>query len=307
MRLVAFAVLVSTTRWLHASAKAPYQPTCKTDQRAAICFFGQVKNINQSHVASFVANVLMPVLELYPQIDIYLHTYDIKRFTNPRNGEDHVPINVQRSMSLLVGGVLSCRTCNRVKLKGVVVSEPAVADRRFRNLQYYLSRGDPWDNQGLSMKYFLRQLYSLDKVTELWHGPCGSDRMYGYDMIMYTRPDLIFFDELSLVGRGGGFSDTETEHEITTSELQPHTIYTPNFDTFEGLNDRFAFGTPSVMHIYGSRMHFIDYYFQQRPQTPLWAEPYLRDIVVDMWGFKSSYLHNFTFARVRADGRVGVT
>ena len=136
--------------------------------RLAMCFFGQVKNIADDHGRKFMEHVVRPLMTYYPQIDVYLHTYNIERFSNPRNWGHNVMIDVVSSLERLVTILRQMGPPGRVSLKGLNITEPLDADRHFRPLEFYLSRGDPWDNEGISMFNLLRQLYSLDQVTQHW-------------------------------------------------------------------------------------------------------------------------------------------
>ena len=152
-----------------------------------------------------------------------MHTYNVRTFTNPRNGEDNVRLDLRGSSDRLSKKMLENNlSLGRICVKGIQISTVEEADANFRDLRYYLNQGDPRDNQGLTMGYFLRQLYSLDQVTQLWGNQHGSgtaehytaangeakSNLVGqvdqegpqksYDIVIYTRPDLFFFDELPI-------------------------------------------------------------------------------------------------------------
>jgi hypothetical protein len=256
-----------------------------------MCFFGQVKNIADDHGRKFMEHVVRPLMTYYPQIDVYLHTYNIERFSNPRNGEHNVTIDVVSSLERLVTMLRQMGPPGRVSLKGLNITEPLDADRHFRPLEFYLSRGDPWDNEGISMFNLLRQLYSLDQVTQQWE---NDKELSHYAAVVYTRPDLLFHTQLPLKASRDG----------ARHALSPNSIYSAPFDDELGqaLNDRFAFGTPDVMRIYGHRMRYIEPYFDQDRQASLWSEKFLHKVMVEMHGFAYARLEHFFFSRVRADG-----
>ena len=265
--------------------------TSERPVRLALCFFGQVKNIEEGHSQKLLTNVIRPLTTFYPQIDLYLHTYNMQSFSNPRNGEHNVTIDVAASLERLITMLREMAPPGRVLLKGLNVTEPIDADRHFRPLEFYLSRGDPWDNEGISMLNLLRQLYSLDQVTQQWEHDKAPDY---YTAVIYTRPDLLFHTRLPLVA-----SENGTQHALSMN-----TLYAAPFDDELGqaLNDRFSFGTPDVMRIYGHRMHSIEAYFERYPEAPLWSEKFLHKLMVEMHGFAYTRLENFWFSRVRADG-----
>lgn len=267
-------------------------PNSTKQEAVAICFFGQVKNITPKQASNFVHQILEPLAKVYGQIDIYLHTYNMKEFTNPRNGEFDVPIDVGGAIYTLMTTAINTGVGAKVCVRRLKVSHPGKADRSFRDVRHYLQNGDPWQNQGVSMLYFLRQLYSLDQVTKLWEAEAvaTSELTRTYDAIVYTRPDLHYFDTLPVDWK-----------------LSDRTIYTPWFDQWGGLNDRFAIGVPTVMQAYGHRMHMVDYFLERHSGSMLWAEPFLHDVVIRLWGFTHGRTENFRFTRVRANGLCGDT
>jgi len=246
-------------------------------------------------VDQLLQNVIVQFLNITPCIDVYLHTYDLKTFTNPRNGEFNTTLDVKASITLLKAKLEFVG----IGFRGIEVSDPHDADLSFDPLQHYLLHGDPWENDGVSMFYLLRQLYSLNRVTSLWQGAFGlqnSDEYY--DGVVYLRPDLIFRLPFPLS------AITDPNHKLTTKN---DTIYTPSFDCFDGLNDRFAVGSPGVMRIYGRRMQSIDAFFEAYPHEMLKSERFLHKVMVEMNGIKSETFDNFPFARLRANGKHGVT
>lgn len=257
--------------------------------RLAICFFGQVKNIEEDHARAFIQHVVRPLMACYPQIDVYVHTYNMVRFSNPRNEEDDVAIDVVASLERLVTMLRQVEPPGRISLKGLQITEPLDADKSFHPLEFYLSRGDPWDNEGISMFNLLRQLYSLDQVTQQWERDKEPDH---YAAVVYTRPDLLFHTMLPLVA-----SEEDARHTLLANAL-----YAPQFDEFRGLNDRFAFGSSYVMRVYGHRMNYIESYFERYPEGMLWSETYLQRVMVEMYGLAYIPLKNFSFSRVRATG-----
>lgn len=142
---------------LDADVEEPSEP----QPRVAVCFNGQLKNVAPEHVANFTGQVLQPLLRYFAHVDVYLHSFNALEFNNPRNGEDHWPINVTRSIENIVVGLRAVEPAGRVKIKSIVVTDPQDADATFKPLEYYLERGDPYSNEGLSLFNSLRAYYSL--------------------------------------------------------------------------------------------------------------------------------------------------
>jgi hypothetical protein len=149
-----------------------------------------------------------------------------------------------------------------------------------------LRHGDPWKEPPphTSLRNVIKQLHSLHRVTELWSEERPGD---SYDLVFYLRPDVWFFNELNMTD----------VHEALQRRDKEAVIYVPAFHSWGGVNDRFAFGRPEVMKIYGSRYLEVEKYMKS---YPLHAETFLKHVL------KS---HNVTvkptnilFERVRSNG-----
>ena len=187
----------------------------------AVCFFGLVKNFSEvSHsVQNHIFNVLKSQNITY---DIFAHTFNLTIYSNSHNKENTskiVPHSLQHILSIGDNAIL--------------YEDVEAADRMF-DLRELLKNGDPWGNKGLSLRMLVRQFYSLRRVTDLWQ---QSGR--AYDFCLYLRPDLFFISDLDL--------------PQMRPRLNESTIATPGWAKWRGLNDRLAFGVPSVMAAYGRR------------------------------------------------------
>lgn len=153
-------------------------PSNEPEPRLALVFNGQLKNVEPVHVTNFTEQVLKPLLEYFDHVDVYLHSFNALTFNNPRNGEDHRPINVTRSVENIVAGLRAVEPAGKVKIKAILVTDPHDADTTFKPLDYYLERGDPYNNEGLSLFNSLRAYHSL-QVGEsgFCSGPIGTDGM----------------------------------------------------------------------------------------------------------------------------------
>lgn len=191
------------------------------------------------------------------------------------------------------------RTCSAIfgafadagaTINGIEVSTISSGLAAFRNIDYYLLRGRPWE-EDISVRNFLLQLYSLERVSELWW-----PHRNAYDAIIYMRPDMDFFTKLK-----------------APFPLKNNTLYAPDFHEWWGTNDRFAIGVPRVMEVYGHRFR----YYEEWNRGTKWptgkeeniypfvfhAETYLKS-VMEMFGFKHEPLKGFRFGRVRANGEL---
>jgi hypothetical protein len=137
-----------------------------------------------------------------------------------------------------------------------------------------------------------------------------------YQAVLYARSDLIYVDRLPLIPQKQNARTKQFYFEAkalglgnwTWDELiRNNTLYTPVFDPSGGLNDRFAYGRPSVMRLYGNRLQDVEAYFERYPKDSLWAEPFLYKTLIKMHGVQPSRIERFNFARVRANGKFGKT
>ena len=160
-------------------------------------------------------------------------------------------------------------------------------------------------------------------VTKLWQDKRsrttledGTERVDEYyQAVVYARSDLIYFDRLPLIpqkwnetakefffeAKPDGSSDDWTWDEV----VRNNTLYTAPFDESYGLNDRFAYGRPAVMRLYGNRCQDIEAFFERYPDQSLWVEPFLYKVLIEMHGVQPGRIERFVYARVRATGYYG--
>jgi hypothetical protein len=237
-----------------------------TRPKVALCFFGLVKNYEL--VASSVEQyVLHPLRKAGYCYDVYIHTYQQTVVHNDRNQERNASIYPSSIARYFPQATIRYDT-------------PATADR-VHPLDFYLQRGDPWpDNPRISMTNYARQLYSLKAVTALWLPHTAE-----YTYVIYLRPDVCFTMQLPLL------------------PLREKQIAIPRFHSFKGCNDRFAYGRPATMKLYGSRMNWLGTFFTSQ-KSCLHAERYLafflRAHQVEVVPIP------FHFIRIRANGHENV-
>ena len=235
-----------------------------TKPKVALCFFGLVKNYNLT-AASVEQYVLAPLRKQGYDYDVYVHTYQQRLTSNPRNAESNAVVHPHSILKSFP--------------KAVIKKEPPeVADRQ-RPLTWYLQNGDPWpDNPRISMQNYVRQLYSLRQVTTLWW-PKAQQYVY----VIYLRPDVRFTTPLTL-----------------NPGLKASQVVIPSFHNFNGCNDRFAYGRPVTMKLYGERWSWLPTYFSKH-KAPLHAERYLA-LYLQAYGLEVVRIP-LHFIRVRANGQ----
>ncbi len=236
--------------------------------KIAICFFGLVKNINHTYRSIF-QYLLNPLRSSY-EFDFYGHTYDIDKFTNPRNGEFNRNINPRSILDQF-----SFREFKIEKVENYVSLQ--------EDLKLCLKYGDPWPGtNGISLRNFLLCQRSLSQVTALWR-----DQKDEYDFIIYFRPDLRFTQPIDLL------------QKISTMRLE-NDIYIPDFHSWSGCNDRFSYGRPDAMISYGNRIAYMQEFFEKHRRN-IHSERFLKIFLQDHGISIGS--SSIRFQRIRSNGQ----
>lgn len=241
--------------------------------RACVVFYGLVKNMPKNNAESIAACVIEPLRKHGFEVDAFLHTYNQSVMHNPRNHEYNVPMDQSKSIYML----MQTLPCNFL---GIELSEPEEADLdpTFHPMEHYLRIGDPWpDNPGLSLKYFFRQLYSLERATSMAERAMQAGAQY--QLMVHCRPDLKFIDPI----------DEGSIPRILSSSPSERRICLPFWHAFGGYNDRFAFGRPRDMLVYGYRKRYIrDYASLNVPHSESFLKHHLdaHGIQVDPIGMR---------------------
>jgi hypothetical protein len=241
--------------------------------RVAVCFFGLTRSLRYT-IGSIRSNVLDALTVAGVSYTVYLHTHNATRFYNPRSMELNVTIDTSL-YSLL-------------HPDEAIVEAPMDWDLPSNKelLATLLQNGDPWNETAghYSLKNVVGQLTSLQRLTSLWSGSTQK-----YDAVIYLRSDVWFFTPLNV---------SQVLEAAHAPNSQP-VIWTPRYDHFGSVNDRFAFGNTAAMQIYGNRIqHAIDFV----KDTTLHAETFLKHVLVS--GNVTCLGTNILFSRVRVNGLV---
>ncbi len=204
---------------------------------------------------------------------VYLHTYNSTSVTNRRSAED--------------GATMDWTAYTLLQPHEWQVDDAAAVSRELidANLKAWLRHGDAWGGETAehtTLRNFLKQLYSLKQVTNMWLPEASR-----FDIVLYLRSDVWFFNQLSVP-------------ELDEAMQHPDRLYTPMFHQWGGLNDRLAFGTPAVMSVYGSR---LDAALKFAQQEPVHAEHLLLDVATQA-GLDITGQTHLLFERVRATGEL---
>lgn len=234
--------------------------------KVAICFFGVTRNFRRYTLGSIKEMLLSPVARLDPAYRRFGHFNVLNVISNPRTKENYVEVDPNDYE------VLECN------LIDTTIQERLDEESQFQeNFERLKSFGDSWGDGFNSLRNCLRQLHSLERVTKLLEN--SEER---FDIVIYTRVDIWFKTGLKI------------------PKIRPATLYTPWFDKYRGLNDRFAMGDQRTMMLYGRRNSSALRYCQATGK-PFHAERFL------WWYARQQKLRTvdltaLEFCRVRASG-----
>ena len=234
--------------------------------KIAVCFFGITRNFAKYTLHSIERNLLAEVARYDPQFRRLAHFNKLTEVTSKRSKETGVAVDLEESRLL---------KCNVVEL----TDQHEVDQRIDSDFEFVKQFGDNWRDNFGSLKNLLRQFYSLNAVTRLL-------------LDEKSKPDLVIFSRV----------DVRYETPIEIPNLRPGTLYTPWFDKYHGLNDRFALGDFETMVVYGGRQSLIRQYCEET-KKPLGAESYL-PWYAKREGLRTRDLRSMNFSRVRANGVV---
>jgi len=234
--------------------------------KIAICFFGITRNFSKYTLDSIERYLFAEVARHDQNFRRFAHFNTIAEVSNKRSRENNVPVDPEEFK------LLNC--------DAVAQTDQREVDRQI-DFDYIQQFGDLWHDDYGSLKNLLRQFYSLNAVTDLL---LAQSKAVPFDVVIFSRVDVRF------------------ESPVEIPSILPATLYTPWFDKYHGLNDRFAMGNLETMVTYGRRQSMIRQYCEETGK-PLGAENYL------LWyarkhGWRTRDLKSINFSRVRAHGVV---
>jgi hypothetical protein len=232
--------------------------------KVALCFFGITRNLRANTLPSLQTCLMAALAEKDPHYRKFGHFNLIPSVSNPRAGENNIPLEPEEFK------LLECDT--------VSTTDQSWLDEHldFGSIQKF---GDVWEDNFASLKNLMRQLYSLEQVTSLLLA--AKER---FDVVVYSRADLRF------------------ERKVEIPRIRPRTLYTSWFGKGGGLNDRFAMGDFETMVKYGQRGKLARRYCEATGK-PLHAERFLL-WSAKKHGLRRADLTSIDFSRVRANGAV---
>ena len=234
-----------------------------------ICYFGLSRNaLSFGALNSINENWMKPLESMGIKPDVYLHTYNLESLNMKRSNEN-------------------CKL-NPDEWKLLKPDFRKITDQSDFDNSYNISRirayGDGWkkdkEKYGTQLPNLLRQFNSLKTVTGLIR--------QRYDVYIYLRPDLLYLDPVK-------------ENIITKiAKNKKPIIASPNWQLWEGMNDRFAIMNKKAAMLYGNRLDYVLDFCEEK--GPLHAETYLK------WVMKKNKVNTIPLKiraqRIRCDGTV---
>lgn len=186
----------------------------------AICMFGLLKNVDDALARSYRTHLMKPLWDAGYSTHTVLISNAVTAFENPRNGEAaNNGVYIEQDVSVLTlkqhmtrsvddrekqqeqqgGGFRSSAKSEDTFESYLIPTEVAdqwIAAGHDDALAPFFIHGNPWpDSSGnLSMRYFLRQQFTLHKLAE-WLAEKRSDSFSG---VIFVRSDLLFFDSIDV-------------------------------------------------------------------------------------------------------------
>ena len=217
----------------------PLPATTSSCIHLCICFFGLLRNL-KSTISSYEDNLFSVLKSNSIRYSVYLHTFELSSpLYNPRSLDFGVNVDV-----------------NYTRLKPIIaiVEDQDEFDKK-TDFDKFTTLGDPYEDDFRSHRNQVREGRSLEQVTRLWLNDNAS-----CTHIFYTRPDLLLV---------APFNVTELY------EVRRMSWFTGGYHEFGGYNDRFAFGDPEGMKIWGNRIHHA---FEYSTERKLIAEPFVKHV-----------------------------
>jgi hypothetical protein len=235
------------------------------NKRIAVCFFGITRSLKHT-LQNINTHVVNPARKL-SEVRLYAHFFDQKCIVNPRSGECCE---------------LDENEYKLLNLDQVTIDQPDefLAHSDFNQVSRF---GDGFGDGFKSLRNLYHQLYSLNSVTAkaLESKP---------DIVVFARPDLKYHDSFLLTYKAA----------IEAATDKRKIIYVPNWQHWDGLNDRFsvAVGTEAIK-AYGQRYRAISQYCTET-QSCLHSEKLLK------YALKSQKVKMISLraSRVRSNGDV---
>ena len=209
--------------------------------RIAIVIFG-IPRGSEITQPSIIKNIVKPA-ETVGDVALFGHLFLQDTIVNPRSGES---------------GQLAESDYKRFSEFSPIVERPMDVLEQW-NAYDLFKFGDIYNDNFKSVCNLFHQLHSLYSATVQIED-------YVPDVVIFARPDLLYHEPLN-------------RHQIISVQRKPKRIYLPQWQWWNGYNDRFAICGRSAYKIYGRRIELARNYCISE-NSPLHAEKLLRFVLI---------------------------
>lgn len=281
-------------------------PSSQTSKCVVLAFFGLLKNIDEAQLSRLHQAIVEPLTNAGFEVVPVLHTHRLENFQSGRSGENH-SLNQQQSFDLLTTEfpTLMAVMEDPTIADDYFSSNRTAGFLKHGNFFELIKMPDP--NQTLlywyRQQYSLMRVTELWSRTKLFaDGEFGTPLRSQQEKallktsrrvpqgVIYLRPDLVFlsklnieaFEALTKTGNENSRNLESKGHPWLQPIRTPESVRSSHSDTLKestmhiavpmlehgGVSDRFAFGSPDVMLLYGARGLAIQRYVDQYEVGP---------------------------------------
>ena len=207
-------------------------------KKIAIVFYGITRSLRHT-IESIEQHVCAPA-RLVGQVKVYAHFFIQDRIDNPRTFEVGAPD--PNEWQLLKAGHVQRE-----------LPDLTLEDRYLAELMPF---GNAWEDKGQSLRNILRQLISLQRVTQAIIDDGGAD------VVIFARPDMRYHEDIT----------------VNLNDVRPSTLIVPYWQWSGGLNDRMAICGREAFSVWGMRIqHALK--FCRNKRRSFHSERLLMDVV----------------------------
>jgi hypothetical protein len=215
--------------------------------KIAIIYYGLSRSLSKT-IHSIRKNLFNVLDRNNIQYDIYIHTYKINgTYKNIWSGEETNNYNNENINELL-------------NPKYYLFDEQSNIEKSINFNEYYTftqwNGFFPEETVRYMIKNLVLALYSKNKITKLFNKNSSQ-----YDYAIISRPDIELTNEIDI---------------NYFNQLNNNNIIIPEQDSYEGCNDRFCIGNPSIVSYYGTLYEKL---LEYSKHTNIISECYLQDML----------------------------
>lgn len=189
--------------------------------RVAFVCYGLPRSLHYTF-KSLRQQIISPLLQHGVSVDVYVHSYvHDGPISNSRSSEHNVTLD-NEEWRLLDPFAYS------------VEHAQVVRNSQVRLVQELMEFGDSWKDSFSSLERYLLAMHSAERAIDQM-----KNRRVKYDGLVLTRGDLLFLDPIDL--------------ELFARAVRSMNVVVPNWQSWQGLNDRFMFGNTDSVVLFANR------------------------------------------------------